>query len=92
MIGVYFNAELLPSRARKNTYAFCMEVFAAVETLILSCSQCSFSALVMTWSCKASQNHRPLSPKHSNSWNGDSLKRLQEVSRVMEVYFRILVG
>lgn len=80
-------------RARKNTNTFCMEVFAAVETLILSCSQCNFSsALVMTWSCKASQNHRPLSPERSNSWNGDSLKWLQEVSRVMKVYFRILVG
>ena len=61
--------------------------------LIFSCSQCNFSAApVMTWSRKASQNHRPLPPKCSNSWNGVTLKWLLEVSRVMQVYFRILVG
>lgn len=94
MGGVYFSTELLPrQRAGKDVNTFCMEIFAVVETLIFSCSQCNFSpALVMTWSCKASQNHRALPPKCSNSWNDSTLKWLLQVPRVMQVYFRILVG
>lgn len=63
------------SGVRKDANTFCMKLFAAIETLKFSCSQYNFCpALVMTWSCKASQKHRPLPLKCSNSWNGDILK------------------
>lgn len=93
MIGGFLTLSFCWGSAREAANTLYVEVFTAVEMLMFSCSQYNFSpTLVKTWSCKASQNHRPLPPKHSNSWNGDTLKWLLEVSRLMQVYFKILVG
>lgn len=69
----------------------CMKGFAGAKTLKFSCSQYNFCpTLVLKWSCKSSQKHRPLPLKCSNSWN--ILKWFMEVFRVMQVYFRTLVS